>query len=122
MSGVKKYLDLEGLGIYHSELVDRLKKLTYEPTRMFDDKEDLFSSSNWELDRMGNLYGARVGSIVTVGGQLWQLENPLLWSTVFKRVQPIEEKLEMTPTQLGWRIIGNTVDFNVDDHVLELTK
>ena len=85
MSGVKKYLDLEGLGIYHSELVDRLKKLTYEPTRMFDDKEDLFSSSNWELDRMGNLYGARVGSIVTVGGQLWQLENPLLWSTVLKR-------------------------------------
>ena len=122
MSGVKKYLDLEGLGIYHGELVDRLKKLTYEPTRMFDDKEDLFSSSNWELDRMGNLYGARVGSIVTVGGQLWQLENPLLWSTVFKRVQPIEEKLEMTPAQLGRRIIGNTVDFNVDDHVLELTK
>ncbi len=122
MSGVKKYLDLEGLGIYHNELEDRLKKLVYEPTRMFDDKEDLFSSSNWELDKMGNLYGAKVGSIVTVGGQLWQLENPLLWSTMYKRVQPIEEKLEMTPEQLGWKVIGNTVDFNVDDHVLQLTK
>ena len=122
MSGVKKYLDLEGLGIYHNELEDRLKKLIYEPTRMFDDKEDLFSSSNWELDRMGNLYGVRAGSIVTVEGQLWQLENPTLWTTIYKRVQPIEEKLEMTPSQLGWKVIGSTVDFNVNDHVLELTK
>lgn len=122
MGNTKKYLDLEGLGVYHSELEDRLKNLVYEPTKMFDDKEDLFSSNNWEMDKIGNIYGAKSGLIVTVGGQIWQLENPSRWTTIYKRVQPIEEKLDMTPEQLGWKVLGSNVDFNVDNHVLQLTK
>ena len=120
--GTKKYLDLDGLGAYHDELAERLKNLEYDPSRMFDDKEDLFSTSKWETDSLGRLYGLKEGLIVTVGGQFWQLEDPEKWSTIYRRVQPIEEKLENTPEQLGWRIVGNTVDFNIDDHVLQLTK
>ena len=122
MGNTKKYLDLEGLGAYHEELADRLKNLEFDPTRMFDDKEDLFSAQKWDQDRLGRLYGLKEGLLVTVGNQFWQLENPTRWSTIYRRVQPIEEKLELTPEELGWKVVGNTVDFNISNHVLELTK
>lgn len=122
MSDTKKYLNLEGLGTYHSELVNKLIDLEYDPNRMFTTKAQLFSLSKWGADKYGRVVGLKAGLIVTVGTQIWQLENPSTFAPILSRIQPISEKVAMTPEQLGWKIVGNTVDFDVNDHTLELYK
>ena len=122
MGNTKKYLDLEGLGTYHDELVQRLTDLEYDPNRMFATKVQLFSESKWGMDKYGRIIGLKEGLIVTVGNEIWQLVNPETFSTVLRTPGNISEKVALTPAQLGWKIVGSTVDFNVNNHVLELTK
>ena len=122
MGNTKKYLDLEGLGTYHDELVQRLTDLEYDPNRMFATKVQLFSESKWGSDKFGRIIGLKEGLIVTVGNEIWQLVNPETFSTVLRTPGNISEKVALTPAQLGWKIVGSTVDFNVNNHVLELTK
>jgi hypothetical protein len=118
----KKYLDLEGLGAYHSELVNKLVDLEYEPEKMFENKVDLFSLDKWGANKYGRVVGLRKGLMVTVENQIWQLENPARFNGVLSGSQSIEYKTQLPPDDLGWTIVGNTVDFNVNNHILELTK
>lgn len=119
----QKYLDLTGLNTYHNEMVKRIVDLEYDPERMFDDKVDLFSLQKWGANKYGRVVGLKAGLMITVGGQLWQLENPTLFNSKLSMtgLTPAEKAL-IPIDQLGWKIVGSNVDFNVDDHVLELTK
>lgn len=118
----KKYLDLEGLSTYHDELVNKLVDLEYDPNRMFENKIDLFSTNNWGLDRFGRIIGLKKGLMITVENQIWQLENPSKFSRILLRVQSAEDKAQLSPEELGWTIVGSSVDFNINNHTLELTK
>ena len=122
MGNTKKYLDLEGLGAYHDELTQRLADLEYDPDRMFESKTQLFNTNNWGMDKYGRIAGLKEGLIVTVGNQIWQLVTPATFRTELLSVSPVSEKIAKTPEQIGWKVIANNVDFNVTDHVLELTK
>lgn len=122
MGNTKKYLDLEGLSTYHDELVQRLSDLEYDPDRMFETKAQLFNTDKWGMDKYGRLTGLKAGLIITVGTQIWQLVTPATFRAELTTVSPISEKVAKTPEQLGWKVVGNTVDFNVNNHVLELTK
>ena len=119
----QKYLDLTGLNTYHNEMVKRIVDLEYDPERMFDDKVDLFSLQKWGANKYGRVVGLKAGLMITVGGKLWQLENPTLFNSKLSMtgLTPAEKAL-IPIDQLGWKIVGSNVDFNVDDHVLELTK
>ena len=119
----QKYLDLTGLNTYHNEMVKRIVDLEYDPERMFDDKVDLFSLQKWGANKYGRVVGLKAGLMITVGGQLWQLENPTLFNSKLSMtgLTPAEKAL-IPIDQLGWKIVGSNVDFNVDDHVLELMK
>lgn len=120
----KQYLDYEGLRTYHNELVSRMADLEYDPNRMFEDIEDLLSLSKWGADKYGRVAGLKEGILITVGTKIWQLEDAEKFGNILRLVQPIEDKIQTytTPESLGWRIICNSVDFNIADHVLELTK
>lgn len=120
MSSTDKYLDYEGLRTYHSELVKRLKDLDYDPNRIFDDTEALCNRSNWDVDAYGRIYGLKLGLIVTVGSQIWQLVNPETFAALFRTVNPEFSASDATPEELGWKIIG--IDFDVDEHTLRLFK
>lgn len=123
MSGTKQYLNYEGLGLYHQSLVERLKDLEYDPSRMFADKVALVTYSNWEHDQYGRIFGLKEGLIVTVGKQIWQLEDPDTFGSVLRTIGLTpEEKAARTEEQLGWKIVGSTVDFNIDGHTLQLIK
>lgn len=122
MGNTKKYLDLEGLGTYHDELVQRLTDLEYDPNRMFTTKAQLFSEIKWGSDKFGRIIGLKEGLMVTVAGEIWQLVNPETFSTVLRTPGKIADKVALTPEELGWKVVGNSVDFNVNEHVLELTK
>ena len=119
----QKYLDLTGLNTYHNEMVKRIVDLEYDPERMFDDKVDLFSLQKWGANKYGRVVGLKAGLMITVGGQLWQLENPTLFNSKLSMtgLTPAEKAL-IPIDQLGWKIVGSNVDFNIDDHVLQLTK
>ena len=122
MGNTKKYLDLDGLGTYHNELVQKMADLEYDPDRMFETKEQLFNTSKWGMDKYGRIAGLKVGLMVTVGNQIWQLITPATFRSELVSVSPVSDKVAKTPEQLGWKIVGSTVDFSVNDHVLELTK
>ena len=107
MGNTKKYLDLEGLGTYHNELVQKMADLEYDPDRMFETKEQLFNTSKWGMDKYGRIAG---------------LITPATFRAELVSVSPVSDKVAKTPEQLGWKIVGSTVDFSVNDHVLELTK
>ena len=119
----QKYLDLTGLNTYHNEMVKRIVDLEYDPERMFDDKVDLFSLQKWGANKYGRVVGLKAGLMITVGGQLWQLENPTMFNSKLSMtgLTPAEKAL-IPIDQLGWKIVGSNVDFNVDDHTLMLTK
>lgn len=124
MAKKEQYLDYEGLKTYHSELVDRLKDLEYDPSRMFATKVDLLTINNWDHDEYLRIYGLKAGLIITVGNQIWQLVTP---ETFYEKITEMgktpQQKSELySVTQLGWKIVGNTVDFNINNHTLELTK
>ena len=119
----QKYLDLTGLNTYHNEMVKRIADLEYDPERMFDDKVDLFSLQKWGANKYGRVGGRKGGLMITVGGQIWQLENPTMFNSKLSMtgLTPAEKAL-IPIDQLGWKIVGSNVDFNIDDHVLQLTK
>lgn len=118
----KKYLDSEGLALYHNELVKRLSNLEYDPERLFENKTELFSKSKWGADKYGRVSGLKKGLIITVGKQLWQLVNPDTFNLILSRVQDVNEKILIPVEDLGWKVISNTVDFDINDHTLILTK
>lgn len=122
MSNTEKYLSYDGLVTYQDELVRRLTDLDYDPNRMFTNKADLFTLSKWGVNRFGRVVGLKAGLMVTVDDQIWQLENPVVFNNVLSGSQPLEEKVLIPVEDLGWKIVGSTVDFNINNHILELTK
>ena len=120
----KQYLDYEGLTTYHSELVKRLSDLEYDPNRMFEDIEDLLSLSKWGANKYGRVAGLKEGILITVGTKIWQLEDAAKFGEILRSVQPVADKILIytTPESLGWRVICNSVDFDISDHTLTLTK
>jgi len=117
-----KFLDYEGLQTYHSEIVRRLTDLEYDPERLFENKVDLFSLDRWGANKYGRIVGLKTGLMITVEGQIWQLESPTKFNRILSRVQSAEDKAQLPPEDLGWKVVGSSVDFNVNDHTLELTK
>ena len=89
MSDTKKYLDLEGLGTYHGELVQRLTDLEYDPNRMFTTKAQLFSLNKWGNDKFGRIIGLKEGLIITVANEIWQLVSPETFSTILRMDLPL---------------------------------
>ena len=114
MSNTKQYLDYTGLQTYHSELVQRLADLEFEPNKMFTDVDALVNTDNWVKN--GRIAGVKAGLMVTVGGVLWQLVD----ADKFKKILEGEIVPEsLTAENLGWDVV---IDFNVNDHILVLTK
>ena len=114
MSNTKQYLDYTGLTTYHNELVQRLEDLEFEPNKIFADVDALVTRSNWVKNN--RIAGLKVGLMVTVGGVLWQLVD----ADKFKKI--LEGKIapeSLTAENLGWDVV---IDFNVNDHILVLTK
>ena len=122
MNNTKQYLDYVGLKTYHDELIRRLTDLEYDPERMFEDKKDLFDEQKWGKNKYDRIVGLKAGLIITVGSQIWQLVNPDTFITILTGVQPIEDKILIPVEDLGWKIVGNTVDYDSSDHTLILTK
>ena len=118
MNNTKQYLDYAGLKTYHDELIKRLTDLEFEPNKMFADVNELVTRSNWVKNN--RITGVKVGLMVTVGDYIWQLKD----ANVFKEI--LENNLSVTESttaeELGWRVISNKVDFDVNDHTLILTK
>ena len=117
-----KFLDYEGLQTYHSEIVRRLTDLEYDPERLFENKVDLFDKSKWGVNKYGRVVGLKTGLMITVEGQIWQLEDPALFNSILSRNQDPNIKARIPVDELGWKVVGSSVDFNVNDHTLELTK
>ena len=122
MDNTEKYLSYEGLTTYNDELIRRLTDLDYDPDRMFADKTELFSLEKWGVNRFGRVVGLKAGLMITLDGQIWQLEDPETFNSVLSGNQSIASKVLIPMEDLGWKIIGNTVDFNINGHILELTK
>lgn len=124
MSNTDRYLDYEGLQRYHSELVQRVTDLNYDPNRMFDDEAALLDTNNWGFSKYGRIAGVKEGLIVTVGDKIWQLDDASTFKSILEASGTVESKLATydTPEKLGWKVISNTVDFNINEHTLELTK
>ena len=118
MGNTKKYLDYDGLRTYHNELVQRLTDLEYEPKKMFADIAALTTRSNWVKNN--RVAGVKEGLIVTVGNLIWQLENVNIFKVVLEDNSSVTAST--TAADIGWKVISNTVDFDVDGHILELTK
>ena len=119
----ERYLDYDGLKTYHDELVRELKHLEFDPQRMFDTQEDIVTPSNWEADKYGRVFGLKVGLIVTVGNKIWQLTDPGKFVARMNTVgETIAAKAALAPEVLGWKIVGCTTDFDVDEHLLKLMK
>ena len=114
MSNTKQYLDYTGLTTYHNELVQRLEDLEFEPNKMFNDVNALVKRDNWVKNN--RIAGLKKGLMVTVGGVLWQLVD----ADTFKKILKGEIVPEsLTAENLGWDVV---IDFNVNDHILVLTK
>ena len=118
MSNTKQYLDYAGLQTYHSELVQRLADLEFEPNKMFTDVNALVDPSNWLKN--GRIAGLKEGLMVTVGDYIWQLKNANVFEKILKNNSSVTEST--TAEELGWKVISNKVDFDVNDHTLILTK
>lgn len=117
-----KFLDFEGLQTYHNEIVRRLTDLEYDPDRMFENKVDLFSFEKWGANKYGRVVGLKKGLMVTVEGQIWQLDDPAKFNRILSRAQSAEDKALLTPEELGWKVVGSSVDFDVNNNTLVLTK
>ena len=114
MSNTKQYLDYKGLQTYHNELVQRLEDLEFEPNKIFANVDALVNPSNWLKN--GRIAGVKAGLMVTVDGVLWQLVD----ADKFKKI--LEGKIvpeSLIAENLGWDVV---IDFNVNDHILVLTK
>ena len=118
MNNTKQYLDYAGLKTYHDELIQRLTDLEYEPNKMFADVNELVTRSNWVKNN--GIAGVKVGLIVTVGDCIWQLNDANIFKSILEDNSSVTEAT--TAEELGWRVISNTVDFDINDHTLILTK
>ena len=118
MSNTKQYLDYAGLQTYHSELVQRLVDLEFEPNKMFADVSALVTRSNWVKNN--RVAGVKAGLMVTVGDYIWQLKDVNVFKGILENNSSVTEST--TAEELGWRVISNKVDFDVNDHTLILTK
>ena len=114
MSNTKQYLDYTGLTTYHNELVQRLEDLEFEPNKMFNDVNALVKRDNWVKNN--RIAGLKKGLMITVGGVLWQLVDADKFKKILKG-EIVPESL--TAENLGWDVV---IDFNVNDHILVLTK
>lgn len=117
-----KYLDLTGLQTYHNEMVSKIVDLEYDPERLFEEKIDLFDLNKWGANKYGRVVGLKAGLMVTVEGKVWQLENPTRFNRILSRAQSAAEKAELSPEELGWIVVGSSMDFNIADHTLQLIK
>ena len=118
MNNTKQYLDYAGLKTYHDELIQRLTDLEYEPNKMFADVNELVTRSNWVKNN--GIAGVKVGLIVTVGDCIWQLNDANIFKSILEDNSSVTEST--TAEELGWRVISNKVDFDINDHTLILTK
>ena len=118
MNNTKQYLDYAGLKTYHDELIQRLTDLEYEPNKMFADVNELVTRSNWVKNN--GIAGVKVGLIVTVGDCIWQLNDANIFKSILEGNSSVTEST--TAEELGWKVISNTVDFDINDHTLILTK
>lgn len=119
----KKYLDFEGLKKYHDSLIKKLNDLSFDPQMMFDDKKSLMTIDNWKHDQYGRVFGLKKGLMVTVGTSIWQLVNPDTFKSKLTAVGiTIEDKSKLEADEIGWKIVGSTTDFDVDEHTLNLKK
>ena len=114
MSNTKQYLDYTGLTTYHNELVQRLEDLEFEPNKIFANVDALVKHDNWVKNN--RIAGLKKGLMVTVGGVLWQLVDADKFKKILKG-EIVPESL--TAENLGWDVV---IDFNVNDHILVLTK
>ena len=114
MSNTKQYLDYTGLTTYHNELVQRLEDLEFEPNKIFANVNALVTRLNWVKNN--RIAGLKEGLMVTVDGVLWQLVD----ADKFKKILEGEIVPEsLIAENLGWDVV---IDFNVNDHILVLTK
>ena len=118
MNNTKQYLDYAGLKTYHNELIQRLADLEFEPNKMFADVNALVTRSNWVKNN--RIAGVKVGLMVTVGDYIWQLKDVNAFKGILENNSSVTEST--TAEELGWRVISNKVDFDVNDHTLILTK
>ena len=118
MSNTKQYLDYAGLQTYHNELIQRLVDLEFEPNKMFADVNALVTRSNWVKNN--RIAGVKVGLMVTVGDYIWQLKDVNAFKGILENNSSVTEST--TAEEMGWRVIGNKVDFAINDHTLILTK
>ena len=118
MSNTKQYLDYAGLQTYHKELAQRLADLEFEPNKMFADVNALVTRSNWVKNN--RIAGVKVGLMVTVGDYIWQLKDVNVFKGILENNSSVTEST--TAEEMGWRVIGNKVDFDINDHTLILTK
>ena len=118
MSNTKQYLDYTGLTTYHNELVQRLEDLEFEPNKIFADVNALVTRDNWVKNN--RIAGVKEGLMVTVGDYIWQLKDANVFKGILENNSSATEST--TAEDLGWKVISNKVDFNVNDHTLILTK
>ena len=118
MSNTKQYLDYAGLQTYHKELAQRLADLEFEPNKLFADVSALVTRSNWVKNN--RIAGVKTGLMVTVGDYIWQLKDANVFKGILENNSSVTEST--TAEELGWRVISNTVDFDINDHTLILTK
>ena len=118
MNNTKQYLDYAGLKTYHNELVQRLVDLEFEPNKMFADVNALVNPSNWVKN--GRIAGVKAGLMVTVGDYIWQLKDANVFKKILENNSSVTEST--TAEELGWKVISNKVDFDVNNHTLILTK
>ena len=118
MSNTKQYLDYTGLKTYHNELVQRLEDLEFEPNKIFADVNALVKRDNWVKNN--RIAGLKKGLMVTVGDYIWQLKDANVFKGILENNSSVTEST--TAEELGWKVISNKVDFDVNDHTLILTK
>ena len=118
MSNTKQYLDYTGLTTYHNELVQRLEDLEFEPNKIFADVNALVKRSNWVKNN--RIAGVKEGLMVTVGDYIWQLKDANVFKGILENNSSVTEST--TAEELGWKVISNKVDFDVNNHTLILTK
>lgn len=119
-----KYLDYEGLKTYHNTLVSKLQDLEYGPSTLFESKAALLTLNNWKHDEYLKVYGLRIGLIVTVDDELWQLVNPAKFNEKLTEMgkTPQQKSEQYSVEDIGWKVLGDGIDYVIVGHTLQLIK